>query len=156
VGEGSYRLAVLGLPAGYYVKAARFGAVDAKQEFITVGSIVRDVIDIVIADDTGGIRATVIDAASKPYDAATVVLVPDEKHLDDGAYYKTGVSDAGGSIALKSIPPGDYTLFAWDYVDSGAWYNPDFLRLQMPNGVAVKVDASVEREIRIRVVEHEK
>jgi len=153
VWEGSYPLAVLGLPAGYYVKTARFGAVDATKEPITVGSNVRDVIDIVIADDTGGIKATVADAGDKPYATATVVLVPDEKHRNESAYYKTAVSDAAGSVVIKDIPPGDYTLFAWDYVDAGAWYNPDFLRQQMHNGVDLKIEQKSDREIRIRVVE---
>jgi hypothetical protein len=156
LGEGTYRLIVFGLPAGYYVKSARFGGVDALKELLSVGSSVRDSLDIVIADDTGGIKAAVVDAGDKPYATATVVLVPDEKRRNDGANYKTQTSDANGSIAIKGIPPGDYTLFAWDYVDSGAWYNPEFLRLQMPNGVAVKIEPSTEREIRIKVVEHEK
>ena len=78
------------------------------------------------------------------------MLVPGEKHRDDGAYYKTGTSDSGGSIAIKGIPPGEYTLFAWEYVDAGAWYNPDFIREQMPNGVAIKIDSNGELEVRIR------
>jgi hypothetical protein len=81
------------------------------------------------------------------------VLVPDEKHRDDSAYYKTGTSDSAGSIAIKGIPPGDYTLFAWEYIDAGAWYNLDFIRQQMPNGVAVTIDPGREVDVRIRAAE---
>jgi hypothetical protein len=141
------------LPAAIYVKSARFGANDAMKESIIVGSNVRDVIDIVIADDTGGIKATVIDAAGKPYDAATVVLVPDESTGTTVAYYKTGTSDSAGSIAIKGIPPGDYTLFAWEYIDAGAGTIWTLFASKMPNGVAVTIDPGREVDVRIRAAE---
>ena len=84
-----------------------FGSVDALKEFIVVGSSVRDSLEIVITDDTGGIRATVVDAGGKPYATATVVLVPDEKRRNDSANYRTQTSDSNGSIAIKGIPPGE-------------------------------------------------
>jgi hypothetical protein len=29
---------------------------------------------------------------------------------------------------METVPPGSYKLFAWDDVEPGIWWDPDFLK----------------------------
>jgi hypothetical protein len=38
-----------------------------------------------------------------------------------------------------SVPPGEYKLFAWEEIQTGDWYNPDFMQNEELRGVTVRV-----------------
>jgi hypothetical protein len=42
--------------------------------------------------------------------------------------------------APAGITPGDYTLFAWETVERGAYMDPDFLRPYKDRGKPIRVD----------------
>ena len=48
---------------------------------------------------------------------------------------------------------GDYTLLAWENVESGAWMDPDFLYKFESQGVKVSLSEGDKRTVTARVVE---
>ena len=58
-------------------------------------------------------------------------------------------SDAGGAYRFQGIAPGDYTLFAWEYVEGGGWGNAECLSQVEGQGTDVHVEALSNTTIEI-------
>ena len=56
-----------------------------------------------------------------------VVLVPDLSHRGEADLFKNTTTDENGRFVIRGIRPGDYKLFAWDDIEPGAWWDPEFL-----------------------------
>jgi hypothetical protein len=66
--------------------------------------------------------------------------------------YKSTVADGSGKFLLQGIPPGDYLLFAWGDVETGAWQNPDFLRPFEARGRRIQVSGTNRVEVQIPLI----
>jgi hypothetical protein len=85
------------------------------------------------------VEGTVQRNDSKPAADATVVLVPAPSRRQNPALYKTAITDEAGRFVLRGIAPGQYTIFAWEYVLNGAWQNADFMEKNQSRGRSVNV-----------------
>jgi hypothetical protein len=82
---------------------------------------------------------------------AIVVLVPESPLRDRLDLYKTAASEASGRYRITGIAPGDYQLFSWERVQTGAWHDPAFMRdmegkgqrVHLPAGERVQISATV-------------
>ena len=169
-------VAVLGLAEGLYIKSVQFGRSNAMTDSlpdpgeirltlsmngvlapITPGQIViasdsKDSLDIVISAASGRIKGTATDAAGAPFPAARVVLVPEEKYRGIRPYYQVTTSDQTGAFSIRGIPPGSYSLFAWEVIENGAYYNRDFMRPFEGRGVPVVIEPRIESTGRVQVI----
>jgi hypothetical protein len=75
-----------------------------------------------------------------------VVLVPPASDRQNALRYKTTQTDEKGNFALKGVPPGEYSLFAWENVPFTAWMNSDFLAKYKDRGSAVVVSQGTRLE----------
>ena len=144
---------VNGLPPEYYVKSARLGGLEAWTAPISVTGPIADTLQIVLSAGAGSVLGTAVDMTGAPFNSATVALIPEARLRGKPAYYKTATTDPSGSFTLRGIAPGEYLLFAWDSVDTNAYYNADFLRQQEPNGTSVTIEPGKETIARLRVIE---
>jgi hypothetical protein len=94
-------------------------------------------LEIVIGTDGGTVQGTVADSP-----AASVVLVPNDPRRSRIDLYKIATADESGRFRLTAVAPGDYKIFAWEFVDGGAWLDPAFLRQYEDRGTPVRVSAS--------------
>jgi hypothetical protein len=116
-----------------HVKSVRLGAVDVLNGGLSVMTQSADPLEIVIGTGSGTLSG---DVGRVPN--ATVVLVP-AAQMRRPDLYKSTHTDAEGRFDLRGITPGDYMLFAWDDVESGAWMNADFLKSYESRGREIKV-----------------
>ncbi len=137
VPEGMYRINFFPLPAGFYLKSS--GAADVLETGVVVGSSHSPpALEIVLSPGAGRIDGTVEnDEQSAP--GVSVVLVPDGKGRAQTNNYRQSVTDLLGRFAIRNIVPGDYTLFAWEQIERGAYFDPDFLGRYEDRGKAVHV-----------------
>ena len=69
------------------------------------------------------------DASGRPLLGGAIALVPVSRR-DNPALYYTAVADSIRNFTIRGIAPGEYKLFSWDYVPSGAVYKGSKLSLQ--------------------------
>lgn len=122
-----------------YVKSIRLGDEDLLNGRLRVdGRPIESPIEIVIAANGGELNGAVVDGRGGAV-RATVVLVPDvgKRHRVD--LYKTVATDNAGRFRVSAVPPGDYVLFAWEDIETGAWLDADFLNAVERQGTYVKI-----------------
>jgi len=71
-------------------------------------------------------------------------------HLE-GAGYKETRADAQGNYALRGMAPGNYTLFAWQDIDNGLYYDAAFLQSQESNGTSVTVEEGKRQKVELKL-----
>jgi Carboxypeptidase regulatory-like domain len=118
----------------------RYGNIDLVDGRLHVDSgSAASTLEIVVATGSGQLDGRVLDAAGKPAPNATVVLVPDASRRSRVDFYKVTTMGPGGRFHFANIPGGDYAVFAWEDIETGAWLDPQVLRLDEARGVRVHV-----------------
>ncbi len=87
----------------------------------------------------------------KPASNATVVAVPEEKYRKLHDRYGIGAADQNGRFTIRGLAPGSYTVFAWQDIDEGLYYDSAFLKSQESNGVALKVEEGSRQKIELKL-----
>jgi hypothetical protein len=152
---GVYRIAIRGgdkLPPGAYIKSARLGTVDALSPRLMLESEPRADLEIVIGLDPGVVEATASAEGQASLRAITVVLVPDVTRRGRYEQYFTGATDASGQVRLDGVVPGDYQVFAWEAIDSGAWWDPEFLSKYEGRGTSLHVEVGGEHRVPLKLI----
>jgi hypothetical protein len=98
------------------------------------------------------VSGTVVGARQEALPNRTVVLVPDVRLRYRSDLYKTAATDSSGSFRLQGIPPGDYVLFAWNNVETGAWQDPDFVRGYENRGKPIHIAEETDDDIQLTVI----
>ena len=88
----------------------------------------------------------------EPVPDAVVVAVPEAHFRSHPDRYRKAVTDQSGRFILRGIPPGGYTLFAWESVDGEAYYNPEFLKTYEGQGKALILSEGERQSIRIKAI----
>jgi hypothetical protein len=138
VPEGSYRIHFFPLPAGFYLKSG--GGADLLDAGFSVGrGHSLPALELLLSAGAGRIDGTVM-SEDRPFPGASVVLVPEGKQHPQPSDYRQARSDSLGRFALRTVAPGDYTLFAWEQLKNGAFMDPDFLGQYADRGRSVHVE----------------
>ncbi len=139
VPEGSYRINVIPLPNGYYLKPASEG--DAVEAGVKVGGNHSAAVELTLSAGAGRVSGNVT-RDEQPFAGATVVLIPDPQRRAEPRFYRQAISDTAGRFTIANVTPGDYKLFAWEEIERGAYLDPDFLQSYEDSGKAVSIEDS--------------
>jgi hypothetical protein len=74
--------------------------------------------------------------------------VPRRQHFDLYAEARTGDTGKGTVV----ISPGDYTAYAWQEIQEGAWWDPDVLQKYQGRGRAVRISPTAPQTLELRVI----
>ena len=106
-------------------------------------------IEIVRRAGSARLSGTVTNARSEPA-AARVVLLPEARFRSD--LYKSAAADRTGRFMFTDITPGEYRLFAFEVLESGAEFDPDFMKSFELQGRGIHVADSLGNIMDIRTV----
>jgi hypothetical protein len=133
---GPARLVIRTAPAGWWLKSAVVGGINAAHDpvvFSGAGVPRTDVI-VVLSATAGTIAGRVMEDAGTPADNYRVIVFStDSSRWFGGSPYVriTGGPDTDDGFTVTSVPPGDYWVAAVDEIDgdgdTGDWQNPDVL-----------------------------
>jgi protocatechuate 3,4-dioxygenase beta subunit len=148
VPEGTYRINLIPVPNGYYLKPSGEG--DAVEAGVKVGHNRSAAVELTLSAGAGRITGSVTkDDHSFP--GATVVLVPEAARRGQARFYRQVLADQNGNFTIANITPGDYKVFAWEEIERGLYLDPDFMQSYEDSGKPVHVDeggnASVQLEL---------
>jgi protocatechuate 3,4-dioxygenase beta subunit len=88
----------------------------------------------------------------EPLADAVVVAVPAERFRGHPERYRKALTDQSGRFTLRGLPPGDYTILAWESVDGEAYYNPEFLRSYEGQGRQVHLEEGRRASITLKAI----
>jgi hypothetical protein len=150
---GRYRLRVEMWPRGGYIKSATFGSQDVRTHLLEipqhqpVGTL-----ELLASWDRVQIQGTVLGPDSHPVPFATVVLAPAPRLRRNARLFRSVPTYFGGHFLMQGIPPGKYTLFAWDKIAYGAFLQPGFLDGVAGHGVPVTIVAGQKQTVTLHEI----
>jgi hypothetical protein len=150
VAPGGYTVAVTGLPAGTYLKAATYGDQDALQ---STGIQIADggqPLVLVIGTPAASLSGTAVDARGNPVTGAIVTAVPTTPGRLD--MIVTSTTDQHGAFEMSGVVPAEYRVFAWEDVEIGAVASEEFMSGFLARGAWVRVSAGRAGSVTLRVV----
>jgi hypothetical protein len=109
-------------------------------------------VELVASANGAVVDGVAVDAKGEPLANATVVAVPETRLRARTDRYRKTVSDQSGHFTLHGLPPGEYTLFAWESVDGEAYYNPEFLKSYEGQGTVLRVNEGERKSLRLAVI----
>lgn len=152
VPAGNYYVQLVGdANQDWFVRSVSAGGRDVNDAGISVnGGTVG--LDLMLSSNGGMIDGVVADSKNQPVADAVVVAVPEARLRGRIDRYRKTVSDQSGHFSLRGIRPGEYTLFAWESVDSEAYYNPEFLKIYEGQGTALHVSEGERKSAPLAVI----
>jgi len=109
-------------------------------------------IDLLASGNGAVAEGVAINQKDEPIADAVVVAVPEARFRSHPDRYRKAVTDQSGRFALRGLPPGDYTLYAWESVDGEAYYNPEFLKSYEGQGKVLHVNEGDRVSVRIKTI----
>ena len=149
VPEGTYRIRIFPIPAGFYLKSG--GPTDPLETGVSVNrGHAPPPLELVLSNGAGRVDGSV-KSGDQPSASATVVLVPDNKR-ESAAPYQQVRTDQLGKFTIRNVPPGNYTVFAWERVERNAYLDPDFLGQFEDRGHSLQVDEGGHLSVELEAI----
>lgn len=147
--DGTYRVRLFGLPERHYVRSVRAGDAEVSETGIHVaqGSAPGPLV-ITLSGDAGSVDGRVVDSDKKARSGIRVVLVG--KMLQDGSTATS--TDQNGSFRIPTVPPGDYSLYAFEEAEPGAWEDPEFLEPYQSKATKVSVQPNGKQTAEVEMI----
>jgi hypothetical protein len=154
VPPGRYYVELAGDPgasADWFVKSMGAGGREATDSGFSVGGGVAAV-ELVASANGAVVDGVTAEAKGEPLANVTVVAVPEARLRARTDRYRKTVSDQSGHFTLHGLPPGEYTVFAWESVDGEAYYNPEFLKSYEGQGKVLRVSEGERKSLQVTVI----
>jgi hypothetical protein len=155
VPEGTYRFRNLEIPSGVYIADIRQGLRSIYDTgVIEIGKTTAESVEIVLA--TGGARIEgKIQGPAAKLRIPAVSLIPQGRRRANPLLIKTVNALGGPEFTITDIPPGEYKLFAWENLPSGADANAEFMARYEERGRPITITAgSVLSNITLTLIEN--
>jgi len=140
-----YAVTVTGVPETCYVQSVKYAGsevTDAGVEMTSGG-----LLEVAVNAAAARVDAVVLDRDGKAGWHAVVALIP-----KDGGLTVVQTADENGILAFKGLKPGYYQLLAWEDVETGAAYDPDFRKPFEAQAKSVKLEPSSHEAVQLKAI----
>jgi hypothetical protein len=110
-----------------YLKSVQIGQQEAPNREVTIVAGAPPVLTLNMSSGVGEVTGRLTTDSQTSPEGTMVVLVPPDDKRTQQDLYRTALVDAAGAFTVKAVPPGDYSMYAFDTVEPGAWQDPEFL-----------------------------
>jgi len=151
--SAEYDIAVEPLPDGTYIRSITSAGRTVLSGMSRLSPDQPLQISLATATDTLEVAVT---KAGEPAPGVQVVLVPVPQLQRRADRYITGFTGQLGDLQLSAIPPGQYTAYAFEQIEQGAYYalayNPAAMMLFRERAVPVIVGGNRAKSIQLKVI----
>lgn len=155
VSPGRYTVAVSGGTRSmrdYFLKKVIAGGRDVSDGTLTVPAGSSFSMSLLVSPLAASLDGAVLDENNRPAANVTVVAVPDASHQNQLDRYQRSMTDQYGRFTLRGLSPGQYTVFAWQHVEEGAYYDPEFLKEYQPLGESIQVAEGAHQTLSLKAL----
>ena len=145
---GDYVLEMSNLPQDLYLKATRFGNAGLERPLTIEAQPPANPLQILLGSDGGHMQAQSLPGAN-------FVLVPDAARRGRREQYRVAGAGDDGRVTIRGIPPGNYTIFAWEDLEPNAYLNADYLQIYEDRGVPVRISPGENPAVAVRMIPKE-
>jgi len=138
------------MPDWFLKSVVASGREAADSEFSVSGGITP--LDLVASANGATAEGIATNKKGESVTDAVVVAVPESRFRGHPERYRKALSDQSGRFTLRGLPPGNYTIFAWESVDGEAYYNPEFLKSYEGQGKALHVTEGDRVRVQIKTI----
>lgn len=149
VGPDRYRILVLNLPEGAWLKSIRAGDQEVLDTGLDLSSGVSGAVQITLGFGSGQISGKVQDAKQQPAQGSMVTLLPNPMKEDRNDLYRITSTDQNGQFTLQGVPPGEYRLYAWEDIEPGIYMDPEFLKPHESKAQKITIKANGQEQVSI-------
>jgi hypothetical protein len=122
-----------------YLKSIRWGRTDVLADGLHTWGGAQGTLELVISLAGAEVEGTVRDVTRQPAGGVMVVALPDGSNRGRRDLYRRATTDNSGHFVLRGLAPGDYSFYAWDDLERGAWESAEFMRAFEGRGQFVRL-----------------
>jgi len=143
-------IAHMRMPDTLYVRSVRYRGFDVTENGFEFGGGIPA--PLLIALSVGGavVDGTVRDPDGNPMPGAVVALVPSLRRY---SRYKETTTDQNGAFTITGVAPGEYKIYSWDRIETGAYQNADWLRPYELKGRSIVARQDGHETISLRAIQ---
>jgi hypothetical protein len=139
-----------------YIASARLGGREVIEDAFEINEGSSKTLEIVLNGGSGAVYGVLQDSRGAGVAFGRVVLVPAPERRGNPHLFFTAMSDHLGAFKLDAVPPGNYEVFGWDYVEEFAYLNPDFLRKFDGRSTPIRIEPRATSRFLVPCIEHYK
>src|SRR5580704_3628659 len=109
-------------------------------------------LDLVASANGAVAEGVATNQKDEPAADAVIVAVPEARFRGHPDRYRKAVADQSGRFSLRGLPPGEYSLFAWESVEVEAYLDPEFLKSYEGQGKALHVSEGDRASMQLRTI----
>jgi len=153
-GPGDYRINMggnapggSGLPAGWYMKEVRLGNTDVTDNPVRLPA--DGALTVILSSKGGQVSGIVRNEQTQPIPRMYAVLIPESPGRRQDLILQM-LTDPSGRFNFTNVPPGNYKLYAWEDVEVGTWFDPEWLKDWEQKGTPVRIAEGAREAIDIK------
>jgi hypothetical protein len=150
-GHYSVQISDAGSLPDWFLKSVMASGREAEDLGFSVGGGAAT-LDVLASGSGARVEGAAANQKDEPVADVVVVAVPEARFRTHPDRYRKALTDQSGRFTLRGLPPGDYTLYAWESVDGEAYYDPEFLKNCEGQGKALHVSEGDHTSVQLRTI----
>ena len=141
----------VGPTQGAYVKSIKFGDAEAQDGRIdlTQGS---GPVTVLLGTDVGEVEGSVKKSNGDPAVRVRITLIAYGSHFGRNDLSRFAFSDEQSKFHLRNVAPGEYLVFAWEDVPTGAPQDPEFRKPFEKQAAVVKMESNGHTTVELTAI----
>jgi Carboxypeptidase regulatory-like domain len=137
--------------ASYFLESVSAGGRETRDSGLSVGGGTV-FLDVVVSPKGADLSGVVVDDKGQPVANAVVLAMPEEKFRKRAERYGKAATDQRGQFDMRGLIPGQYSLLAWESLDSDAYLDADFRKPYEEQAVTVSLDKAAQSQVSLKVL----
>ena len=138
-----YRVTIVPMPPGTYVKSVRFGGVDITHSVLDLTAGTGGALEVTLSPNAAQVRGSLRSAGGN----IQVTL-----WSTDGSEVRTSVTGGDGGVTFAGLAPGEYRIAAWEQLELGMANVPEFRNAFNNKAATVRLSENSRESVEVPLV----